>query len=116
MMIHQGDSYKLYLDYTVNDEPIKNEYADIEFAIQALNQNGVTTTLLFYLSKDEIKWDETEEKFYIHLTQDQTFLFNERIKYQLRLYLGNGDVYADDGNCQSIGKTLSKKVLEASYV
>ena len=112
MIIHQGDSYKVYLDYTVNDEPIKNEYTEMEFTIQVLDQNGVTNTTNFYLSKNDIIWDDVEQKFYIHFTQEQTFLFNERIKYQLRLYLGNGDVYADDGNCQPIGKTLSKKVLE----
>ena len=113
-LIHQGDSYRVYLEYFVNDEPIKNEYADLEFTINAINQNGVSQTIQFYLSKDEIKWDDEEEKFYISLSQEETFLFNERIKYQLRVYLSNGDVYADDGNCTKIGKALSKKVLDAS--
>lgn len=116
MGIHQGDSYPLYLDYYVNGEAIKNEYAEMEFTIESTNQNGVTSTFLFYLSKNEIVWDEVEQKFYIRLTQDQTFLFNERIKYQLRLAVGNGDVYADDGNCSKIEKSLSKKVLEAGNV
>lgn len=114
--IHQGDSYPVYLSYLVNDEPLKNEYAEMEFSINAMDQNGVTNTFLFYLSKQEIMWDEIEEKFYIRLTQDQTFLFDRNIKYQLRLQLPNGDVYGDDGNCQPIGKTLSKKVLDGSYV
>ena len=111
-LIHQGDSYPIYLEYYVNDEPLKNEYADLEFTIKALDQNGVSRTLQFYLSNDEIKWDEDEEKFYITLAQEETFLFDERIKYQLRIFLENGDVYADDGNCTPIGKALSKRVLE----
>lgn len=113
-LIHQGDSYSIYLDYYINNEPLTNEYADLEFTIKALDQNGISRTLQFYLSKGEIQWDDDEGKFYISLSQEETFLFNEAIVYQLRVYLENGDVYADDVNCSEVGKSLSKKVLDAS--
>lgn len=111
-MIHQGDSYKLYLDYYVNDEPIQNEYTELEMTMSCILENGVSKEFKFYFSKGDISWDETEEKFFIRLSQEQSFLFNKQITYQLRVYLPNGDVYAEDINKACIGNTLSRTVLQ----
>ena len=111
-IIHQGDQYRVYLDYYVNDEPIKNEYSDLELTIGCLLKNGTSQEFKYYFSKGEIIWDEVQEKFYFYLDQDTSFLFNERIGYQLRVCFPNGEVYGSDKECAPIGKTMSKTALD----
>ena len=113
-IIHQGDQYKVYLDFYTDDkmqEPLKNEYTDLELTIHCLLENGVSKDFQYYFSKGELQWDVTEEKFYFRLTQETSFLFKDKISYQLRTYLPNNDVYGSDKMCMPIGKTISKKVF-----
>ena len=110
-VIHQGDSYNVYLDYYVNDEPIQNEFADLELTISCLTKTGVSKEFKFYYSDGSLVWDSKEEMFYFRLSQEDSFLFDNEITYQLRLYFPNGDVYAEDPHTDPIGKTLSKTVF-----
>ena len=109
--IHQGDSYKIYLDYYVNGEPIQNEYADVELTISCLIKTGASKEFKFYYSDGSLLWDLDENKFFFRLSQEDSFLFDNEITYQLRLCFPNGDVYAEDAHTEPIGSTLSRTLL-----
>lgn len=110
--MNRGDSFNLYLDYQLNDVPLapSENIEDIEFTISSNGScccEDTSDKVQFYLSKNEIIYDDEQQMYYARLTQSQSFKFGRNISYQMRIMFTNGDVYSSNEERAFIGDTLS---------
>lgn len=100
--MNNGDTFLFILDYTVDGEPIQEDYFDeIEFSIG--NKQ-------YLLSKEEIAWDSNISKYTVFIPQADTLNFSMITKYQLRVRKGT-EVASSKEMYLLIGNSISKDVI-----
>ena len=104
--MNKGDTLRLNLNFTYDGEPLGN-FDEMEFQ---LNKHNDPNAYTFKLSDNTIKYDVELERYYIELTQEQTFTLTNRTEYQLRV-LKNGEVHSSDIGTFNVGNVLSASVL-----
>lgn len=117
--MNRGDTCYLMLNYTINGEPmVEGAYQEIELQI---NEQASRKSVKKLLSKGEIQWgtltyeeDEEEKTFtgyYVHLSQEETFVLERNInEVQIRVMMSD-EVGSSAIAELDVGRTLSKEVL-----
>lgn len=107
-MRNKGDSFKLYINYTIDDVPLPE--CNLEDLEVQFNEHDTKNALNFKLSDGSILLDEEIGVYYIHMKQEDTFKLPLISKYQLRIYI-DGDVISNDVSMFRLGDVLSDEVL-----
>lgn len=101
--MNRGDTLYIQLDYTVDDEPLKEgEWDEIEFSFG--NKQ-------YSLTNGDIVWDDALEKYCVFIDQEDSFaLKNYVTHYQIRLKKDN-EVISDNIKPFAIGAVISSKEI-----
>ncbi len=107
--MNKGDTIRLILDYSVNDEPLaEGQFDDLE--LQLNKESFGKFNIKKLLSRNDIVWDQDLGKYVCYLSQEESIKLPNRVDYQLRCYDGDSVV----SSCISqfcIGDILSKEIL-----
>ena len=99
--MNHGDTIKLILAYTVDEEPItEGQFDEIEFTIGDKR----------FTLDDGVVWDSNEGAYTVFLTQEDTFAMPYSVPYQVRLKKG-AEVASHKFGTLDLGATLSRTVL-----
>lgn len=100
--VTQGDQYNILLRLDANGEPIPlDKVSLIEFTVGTLSK----------LYPTEVQYDGEQQQFLFPVTQEETFLFNDREMVQARIKYTNGDVIGTPQNQFPVRDSLSKNII-----
>ena len=107
--MNKGDTIRLILDYSINDEPItEGQFEDLE--LQLNKESFGKFNIKKLLSQNEIVWDSDLGKYVCYLSQEESFKLPNKVDYQLRCY-EDGSVISSCISQFYIGDILSKETL-----
>lgn len=102
-MNKQGDTTKVYLDYTYDDVPIAE--SSLDDIIMQINAEGQPDALTFKLSNSTISLDQETGLYYFQLTQTQSLKLGRNMRYQLTAKKGT-EVFSSDIGSITVGELL----------
>lgn len=107
--MNRGDAQNIALTINIDGEPITEGYAEeIELTF---NPNGCNHQVIKSLKKNEIYWNDLEDKYFTMLTQQDTFKMKAGVNtWQLRL-LKDGEVISTAIGQLVLGEANSSEVL-----
>ena len=117
-MNRQGDTTKIYLDYTYDGTPIEEKDNITQLVLQ-LNSEGQTNAQTYKLvdsSPDArliLKDAGDDGKYYIKLTQEDSIALGRTIRFQLSVMIGT-DVYSSDIGSMTVGELLRTSEVNPS--
>lgn len=101
-LANKGDTINIYLNYTLDGNPIlEGDLDEIEFTI---GSNRYT------LTGGDIVWDDNASLYMVKMPQQDTFNLKSTTRYQLRVRQGD-DVGSTDVEEADLGDVLSKVVI-----
>lgn len=101
----QGDQYRIPVELMFEDgSPItQSDIKDLEVSIGRIRKT---------LSDGDISFEQSENLFYVYVTQKETFTLLGDVKIQARILFPSGDVIGIELGTKNFGLSLSKVVLE----
>ena len=107
--MNRGDTIRIYLDFELDGQPLEKDVYD-EIELQ-LNEDKTINALKLKMTDDRILWDDEQGKYYVDITQEESFKLKNPFRYQLRIM--NADAVVSSGiGSMNIGDVLSKEVLK----
>ena len=107
--MNRGDTIRIYLDFELDGQPLEKDVYD-EIELQ-LNEDKTINALKLKMTDDRILWDDEQGKYYVDITQEESFKLKNPFRYQLRIM--NADAVVSSGiGSMNIGEVLSKEVLK----
>lgn len=110
MGYNQGDTSYLYLEYTINDQPITEDMLD-DIEVSIGNKQ-------YTVSGGDIIWNANhvcESGFVgcyvLWLDQEDTFTFNQQTEYQVRFKHDGREVASTNVGKMKVGRSISRVVL-----
>lgn len=110
MAYNQGDTSYLYLEYTLDEEPItENSLDDIEVTIGSKH---------YTISGGDIIWDSEHVRedgnvgcYKLWLSQEDTFTFSQTTEFQVRFKYDEKEVASTSVGKMKVGRSISRVVL-----
>ena len=103
-MANKGDTLKLFLNFKYNGQPIaEDDFEEMEFQILRAGVDGALTKTP--------TWDDTLNKYYISLSQSETFALPKNVRWQLRCLDSSSNVCSTNIGAFALGDVLSEEVL-----
>lgn len=101
--MNKGDTIKIVLNYTVDNEPLPEDFTgEIEFTIGSKR---------YTLTDETVAWDATEAAFVVNLSQADTFALGGTVQYQIRIKNAEGSVVSSGIQTMKLGNTLSSSTI-----
>ena len=107
--MNRGDTIRIFLDFELDGQPLEKDVYD-EIELQ-LNEDKTINALKLKMTDGRILWDDEQGKYYVDITQEESFKLKNPFRYQLRVMNASAVVSSGIGS-MNIGEVLSKEVLK----